>query len=395
MRRLVQTALLAAGCAAALAGGAGGAEAKAAAAKGYVGSRTCGTCHAVEYRSWKESLHSRIVQPREQGLLREAADRWATDGVTPGPTTGNVTGKRFALQDVRYVIGSRWKQRYLVADDSTGGLQFLDKEYNRTTGRWEPYGNRNDWAMTCGGCHTTGYRLTKYDPAHPEKARAEWSEPGVACEMCHGPGARHARSRAKKDIWNFVGKTPFEQSRVCGYCHVRLENRRFLTPQGNGREDLPAPTVGDTYRPWDDWTKWYPEQVVLPGVHPSERFDGAYGGEMQGMFRVDAFAKQNGIYEEARHHQQYQGFIQSAHYASGKVSCITCHAPHAGRGRLRRVPQDSCGVCHDDDRSPDTHMPNTGVESDNLYVRTHTFARHPRPSSAPNGTAAGVPEHYR
>jgi len=36
------------------------------------------------------------------------------------PSVGNVTGKKAGVADVVYVIGSNWKQRFLVKDESTG-----------------------------------------------------------------------------------------------------------------------------------------------------------------------------------------------------------------------------------------------------------------------------------
>jgi len=121
------------------------------------------------------------------------------------------------------------------------------------------------------------------------------------------------------------------QSKVCGYVTFRVENEKFMTAQGKPREDLPAPKVGDSYKAGDDWTTWYPQQAIIPGVHADQPANKEYAGDLKGLFKLDDHAKANGIYEEAKHHQQYQGFLQSKHYQSGTVSCITCHSPHAGR----------------------------------------------------------------
>ena len=55
-----------------------------------------------------------------------------------------------------------------MKNDQTGNLQFMDKQFNRYSGLWENYGQKNDWNTQCATCHTTGYRITEYD----EKARA-------------------------------------------------------------------------------------------------------------------------------------------------------------------------------------------------------------------------------
>src|SRR5512137_921831 len=85
--------------------------------KEFVGSEKCKACHGEEFKSWKESFHSKMVQPRKGGILKEAVEKWKTDGAGPGPTKGNVTGAPFTLEDVQFVIGSRWKQRFLVKNE--------------------------------------------------------------------------------------------------------------------------------------------------------------------------------------------------------------------------------------------------------------------------------------
>jgi cytochrome c553 len=365
---------------------------KGAAQKEFAGSAACQKCHPAEFKSWKDTFHSRIIRPREQGILKDAVAKWSSDGANPGPTTGNASGKSYAIADVKLVIGSRWKQRYLVANEDTGGLQFLNKQYNRNSGKWENYGQKNDWNTMCASCHTTGYRLTKYDPASPKDQMAEWSELSVGCEACHGPAAKHVASRKKKDVWNPANVPVKAQSLVCGRCHIRLENELYKSAQGNPREDLPVPKIGEAYKAGDDWTKWYPEQVVIPGVQPEDKLDVDYKGDLKGMFVLDEAAKANGVFEEAKHHQEYQGFIQSAHFAKGEMSCITCHSPHAGKGKLKKVPRDACKECHDPSFTVEKYMPNTGKTADNLFVRSHTFNKNPRPSSGPGAT--GTPEYY-
>ena len=372
--------------------GAEAAEQKANDPLGYVGSEVCRKCHAAEFDSWKESFHSKMVRKRDEGILKDVVEKWATDGENPGPTTANVTGRKISILDVEYVIGSNWKQRFLVRDESTGGYQFANKQFNRMSGKWENYGQKNDWDTMCATCHTTGYRVLQYDPANPKAQKVAWSEPSVGCESCHGPGARHVKSRSKKDIWNFTGKSKAEQSRVCGYCHIRLENELYKSAQGNPREDFPAPKVGQSFKPSDDWAKWYPEHVVIPGVQPEDKIDVEYKGDLKGMFLLDNVSKAAGVYEAGKHHEEYQEMIQSKHHKSGELSCITCHSPHAGKKREKKDAKASCAKCHDASYTVEKYMPGTGKTADNLYLRTHTFYKG---QSRPGGpTVSGTPEYY-
>ncbi len=364
----------------------------AAAASDYAGSETCKKCHAAEFKSWMGSYHSKMVRTQEQGILKAVVEKWSTDGANAGPTTGNVTGATFTLKDVVYVVGSKWKQRFLVKDDSTGGHQFLNKQFNRMSGKWENYGNKNDWETMCATCHSTGYRLTAYDSANPKAQKAEWSELSVGCEACHGPGAAHAKSRAKKDIFSFSGKSKAEQSRVCGYCHIRVENEQYKSAQGSPREDIPAPKVGDSFKPTDDWTKWYPEHIIIPGVQAEDRIDADYKGDLKGLVLKDELAKAMGAFDAAKHHQEYQDLLQSKHYKANVAGCVDCHTPHAGKKIAVKNPAQTCAKCHDASYSVEKHMPATGKTADNLFVRTHTFNKNQTRPGGP--TAKGEPEYF-
>jgi len=394
-RRTLVLFIVALSCMVFLAAGAQAESKKAVKKSGYAGSSACKGCHKAEFESWKLTNHSKMVRKRDEGILKDAVEKWATDGFNPGPATGNVTGKKFSILDVEYVIGSNWKQRYLVRDETTGGLQFLNKQFNRSSGKWENYGQKNDWDTMCATCHTTGYRLTAYNEADPKGQKAEWSELNNACESCHGPGAKHVKSKSKKDIWNFAGKTKEEQSRVCGYCHIRLENELYKSAQGTPREDFPAPKVGESFKPSDDWTKWYPDHVIIPGVQAKNKFDAEYKGDLKGLFIVDDLSKANGVYEEAKHHQEYQGFIQSKHYKSANMSCLDCHSSHAGKDKPMKDPATSCAKCHDATYTFQKYMPGTGKTADNLFVRSHTFIKNQQRPNLPTDLDLGKPEYYK
>ncbi|MHB9094866.1 MAG: multiheme c-type cytochrome, partial [Eubacteriales bacterium] len=161
----------------------------------YVGSERCGQCHKDYYSSWKSTYHSKMVAKRDVGILKDAVINWVYDEVgNQGPTIGNATKDKFSVLDVEYVLDSKWKQRYLVRNSKTGGLQLMNKQFNTLTKQWENYGNANDWDTMCITCHSTGYRLTKYDEKDPAATKWQVAELNVGCEACHGPGSKHAAS---------------------------------------------------------------------------------------------------------------------------------------------------------------------------------------------------------
>ncbi len=362
----------------------------------YVGSNACMKCHLSEYRSWKETLHSRIIQTKQDGVLKEAVVKWKFDGTNPGPTKTNITDKDVTLDDVVYVIGSHWKQRYLVKNELTGGHQFINKQFNSISGKWENYEKKDDWETSCAGCHTTGYKIVEYSPATHKVTRATFTEMNIGCETCHGPGGKHVKSKSKKDIWNQASKPKNIQSRACGYCHIRLENEKFKTAQGNNAEHFPPPRVGDSFKPWDDWRTWYPNGVVIPGIQPGQPFDKAYTqADFRGIFLVDEISKKNGVYEEGKSYQEYQGFIQSSHYKKNILSCMDCHPPHVVKGKtLERSEKGNCTPCHGDLYTVEKIMPGTGETAENLYLRTHTFNKNQSRASGQTAPFSYTPETY-
>ncbi len=359
----------------------------------YVGSERCGKCHEAEFKSWQQSYHSKMVRSKDDGILKDVVAQWGNGG----PSKVNLTGTPATLNDVVYVVGSKWKQRFLVKNPATGGLLFLDKQWNSVAKRWEGYGNKNDWDTNCGTCHSTGFRLTSYDEKKPTEQKWVMAEFNVGCESCHGAGSDHAKTKNRKPIYSLKDKSIEEQTRVCGYCHIRSENELFKTAQGNPSEHLPHPVVGNSWQPSEDWTKWYPEHVVIPGVQPEDKIDADYKGDLAGMFKMDDKAKKSGIYESAKHHQQYQEYLQSTHYTTAKekdrMSCSSCHSSHATEAKPKMiVAKDTCKECHDASYTVDKFMPGTGQTVQGLFVRTHTFNKDPRP---PQTTVSGEPVYNK
>ncbi len=356
----------------------------------YAGSEKCGKCHAREYQSWKQSYHAKMIRPKHEAILKDVAENWSKGG----PTKVVLTGAPASLDDVELVIGSKWKQRFLVRNPATGGHLFLDKQWNTVKKQWESYGNKNDWETNCSTCHSTGFRLTSYDAAKPAEQKWAMSEMNIGCESCHGAGAAHASSLGKKAIYSFKGKPPAEQTRVCGYCHIRGENEKFKTAQGNNSEYLPHPEIGKSWQPGDDWTKWYNAEAIIPGVHAEDRIDAAYKGDLAGMFKVDELAKAAGFYDSGKHHQQYQEFVQSAHYQKQVMSCSGCHSAHATKARPSGiVAKDSCAGCHDATFTVEKFMPATGQTAQGLFMRTHTFNK--AQARPPQATASSDPVYYK
>src|SRR5512139_4179899 len=132
--------------------------------KTYVGSDTCKLCHLEHYDSWKMTLHSRMLQnaqknrdaivaPLDEKVIR--AD--LAKAKLKIPVAQVYIPKE---EDIKYTIGSQWKQRFLVEKD--GKLYIPPIMYNIDSHRWVPYDegdpdwDKKPWIISCGGCHATG-----------------------------------------------------------------------------------------------------------------------------------------------------------------------------------------------------------------------------------------------
>lgn len=362
--------------------------------KQFVGSDKCQTCHQAEYTSWKGTWHSKMVRTAKDGLLKDAGDNWAKDSKgNAGPAKGNITGAPAKMEDVVFVVGSHWKQRFLIPNPTSGGHQFLDKQWNAVHKQWEPYGQKNTWETQCSTCHATGYKVLAVGE---KNAVTKWSmsEKNVGCEACHGPGSRHASSGDKKAIFNPKNASLAESSKVCGYCHIRLENYNFSTAEGNHAEFLPHPVIGESYKAGtDDWTTWYPDKVLLVGIQPEDVITKNHPGtDLNNAFHIDEAAQKSGFFEARKHHQQYQEHLQSKHAKANVAGCVTCHSPHATKAQPKPVAAaDSCKGCHGASVDWEKAMPGLAGTAKDLFVRAHTF--NPNVSARKGGaTATGMPE---
>jgi len=184
----------------------------------YVGSETCGSCHADTYEVFMKSGHPWKLNP-------------VVDGQPPDyPFTSlPELPEGYTWDDILYVIGGyNWKARfvgkegYIITDapGETGNTEYLN-QYNfanknvGTDAGWVTYHSGNeDVPYNCGSCHTTGYSPEGNQDDLPGLV-GTWAEPGIQCEECHGPGSAHVANPRG------VAMTIDRDSEMCGDCHRR------------------------------------------------------------------------------------------------------------------------------------------------------------------------------
>jgi len=229
----------------------------------------------------------------------------------------------FTKEDIAFVYGSRWKQRYFkqVGEDYFP----LPAQWDVIHKVWRPYkvAMGTDWwtahyppenfqrptGPLCDGCHSVNYDVRT-------KKVTEWN---VGCERCHGPGSEHLRQPVASTIQNPSRMDPRHATDVCIQCHS----------QGRPRAN---PTEG---RPFD-WPVGFHVGLNLEDFWQLEEHR---SGETSFTHFADGTAHKNRM--------QGNDFVTSQMYLK-EVTCYDCHDVHGTKhdADVRRPGNKLCLGCH-------------------------------------------------
>ena len=340
----------------------------------YVGSQQCKGCHPEHYEGWRSTLHpykfqhvtpDAIIGDFEKNNTLDSNSSVSTmtrKGDEFFVTTKGPDGKEHTYK-VKYLIGAFWKQQY-VTEFENGALHILPVMWLVETQTWADYhgskknkpGDGKYWSddtwiyqNRCTGCHNTGSEIN-YDPSS-NTYRTTWSEKGVGCEACHGPGSEHvsADDRAKSDTIVNPSKIPDARraSMVCGSCHNRGKSTT------NKKYDFPV-----EYKPGSQLNFLFSEE---PKLHPDD--------------------------SAGANRQQYYDWKKSGHSRVG-VQCWDCHLVHeqgvANKAQTKLPGNVLCRSCHTVESKGahgihsvnnciGCHMPATGKRAVKGDVHSHHF----------------------
>ncbi len=286
----------------------------------YVGSDTCKMCHLEHYDSWKMTLHSRMTQDAQKNkevIIADFDEKRIREDLAKLDKLKVPADKIWIpkVDEIKYTIGSQWKQRYIVEKD--GILYISPVQFNADTDRWVNYNedtwDKNPWLLKCGGCHATGVDLEKQ----------KFVEPSIGCEACHGKGSWHAALPKtavfdkRQTIVNPAKLTMGVAVEICGSCHNR----------GKATKHKGA-----------EWAVGYEPGRALEVFFKSTSFAGGDASHLYG----NEFSK--------AHHQQYIDWKQSKHHAEG-VTCTSCHYVHQigvppTRSQTQGAGSKQCFECH-------------------------------------------------
>jgi len=277
----------------------------------YVGSRACEKCHARIYERWKKTAMANVVRdPREH-----------PDAIIPDLATDPIA--KFTKDQVVFVYGSIWKQRYFtkIGDDyfpEPAQWDIINRVWRpyfvpKGADWWEPFyppdNMRRPTGPTCDGCHSVDYDI------HTKQV-VEWN---VGCERCHGPGSEHVEHPDRGNILNPARMDYVAASDSCIQCHSQ------------GRP-VANPIEGKYY----DWPVGYRVGLRLQDFWKLEDHT---LGEASFTHFPDGTAHKNRM--------QGNDFVQSVMYRRG-ITCFSCHDVH-GTGnyaQLRKPADKICLDCH-------------------------------------------------
>lgn len=332
----------------------------------FVGSDSCNVCHEEAYQSWRGTHHQMsTTAASDSTVFGDFGDIELTQGdltarfytrdgeyyVSRRSGAGGPTEYRVA-----YTLGIDPLQSYLVPFPG-GRFQVLDFAWDMERERWfylypDERADPNDWSHwtrggstwngVCAECHSTnlevGYEF------ETRSFSTTWSEIGVGCEACHGPGSRHIQwaefppmARLPSDNYELLIRTSDidgrEEVELCAPCHSRrIEFGDYDHRRNNLLESLvPALLTSDLYFA-DGQIR---DQVYVYGSYQQSKMyrAGVRCGSCHDVHSLELLDEGNDlclrchraatydVYEHHFHQKVYEG------KPSDGALCVKCHMP--------------------------------------------------------------------
>ena len=372
----------------------------------YTGSGGCRECHEAFYELWATSHHGLAMQPYSAEFAAEELtpqrEAIAVGDVAYqaeiGPGEGHVRARRpsgEATYPIVHVLGGK-NVFYFLSPTERGRLQTLPVAYDVRRREWYDtaasgvrhfHDGTPDEAIhwtdplytfntACYRCHVSQL-ATNYDPA-TDTYRTVWAEPGINCEVCHGPGTEHVRvcreapeGHVPDDLHLISAKgfSPAQHNATCAPCHAKmvpLTNTFMPGDRYFDHYDLATLEDPDFYPDGRDlgenytFTLWRMNPCAKAG-----RLHCVHCHTSSGRYRFADTSRANGACLPCHQERVAKAAAHHHHPADGPgTRCIDCHMPMTTFARMRRsdhsmrpptpaatmqhTSPNACNVCHTD-----------------------------------------------
>jgi len=347
----------------------------------YVGSLACRRCHESEYASWRSTLHVQMTRPIGEATVEgdfrsgthlEQNGRALTMEMRDGRYFISVSslGRPAETFEVHYTLGARRFQGYLSRLPD-GRIYVLPVFWHNEAKRWVDWKEitpvpddpahdlRQIWNITCVNCHATN--LAQHFNISTNTYATTWTEMGIGCEACHGPGQAHVermdewkRNPSSKltysvsaagdygpllRIFSPLSAPPRQVFDMCGYCHGNKNNAFFGFTPGQKAEDYALPFLISEPIPAND-----PQGEYWPDGRPS-RFNRPQALTLTGCFRRgDATCTSCHTAHSARNTHSLKVEVEApgrGHTKQSDSLCTQCHGATGARDRERAIADNS------------------------------------------------------
>ncbi len=319
----------------------------------YTGSQECRRCHEDQYASWQRALHLKMTRGTAQSeVLGDFRNGTRFSKYGRSYEMSSRDGRYFITVtrrgsdpetfEVNYTLGARRFQGYL-SKLPDGRIYVLPAFWRVETAQWidfkeitplpdDDHDFRQIWNVNCFNCHATN--LAQNFDRTTLTYKTTWTEMGIGCEACHGPGRDHIAlmirwekdpaskpeydtSKANRQLGSLLrifSPRTAERRQIfdaCGYCHGNKTNYFTGFKPGGLYEDYALPFLVSEPIPRED-----PQGDYWPDGRPT-RFN------------------------------RPQALTESGCFRKGQAVCTDCHLAHGARNdhALKLPFERSNGLC--------------------------------------------------